>query len=90
MQAASPAFAISAAQRLRLTCACLLSYFIVAGLISQIGAISGPMAAHFGQPLTDVAARFSSLSSGIMLGTLLSLVWFEWVGLRRAIVISSG
>lgn len=86
MLAVSPGFAISAAQRRRLTAACLLSYFIVAGLISQIGAISGPMAAHFSQPLTDVAARFSSLSSGILIGTLLSLVCFEWVGLRRAIV----
>ncbi|MFT4047717.1 MAG: MFS transporter TsgA [Solimonas sp.] len=79
-------FAISRAPRIRLTLACLLSYFIVAGLISQIGALSGPMAAHFGRPLTDVAARFSSLSGGIMIGTLLSLVWFEWIGLRRAIV----
>ncbi|NKF24754.1 MFS transporter TsgA [Solimonas marina] len=79
-------FTMTRAQRIRLTLACLLSYFIAAGLISQIGAISGPMAAHFGKALTDVSERFSSLSSGIMIGTLLSLVWFEWSGLKRTII----
>lgn len=83
---ASGHFTMTRAQRIRLTLACLLGYFFTAGVISQIGAISGPMAAHFGKPLTDVSARFSSLSSGVMIGTLLSLFWYEWSGLKGTIL----
>jgi TsgA-like MFS transporter len=72
------------ANRLRLTLASFLSYFILAGLISQIGVITAPMAAHFDRSLTEVAGQFTWLSMGISAGALLSLVYFEWSGLRRS------
>ncbi|MDT0498123.1 MFS transporter TsgA [Algiphilus sp. W345] len=74
------------ANLVRLTLGSFLCYFVLSGLISQIGAISGPMAQHFSRPLTEVAAHFSYLSSGVMFGTLLSLIYFEWSGLRKAFI----
>jgi len=76
-----------AGSRLRLTLGCFLSYFIVSGLISQIGVVTSPMAVHFGRALTDVAGQFTWLSMGVSLGSLLSLVCFEWVGLRRCLLV---
>jgi len=78
---------MQAANRLRLTLASFLSYFILAGLISQIGVLTAPMAAHFGRSLTEVAEQFTWLSVGVSAGALLSLVYFEWSGLRRSYLV---
>ena len=69
---------------LRLTGACFLAYAVVSGMITQIGVVSGPMAEHFGVPLTAAGARMGWIGTGILIGTLTSLVAFEVLSLRQA------
>ena len=70
-----------------LTLACFLAYAVVSGLITQIGVVSGPMAEHFGVPLTDAGARLGFLGTGILIGTLASLAAFEVLSLKRAFLL---
>lgn len=74
-------------KRLRLTLGSFLGYFIVSGLISQIGVLTAPMAQHFGRAVTDVAGQFTWLSMGVSIGSLASLICFEWFGLRRCLLL---
>ena len=55
----------------------------MSGMLAPMGILSGPMADHFGQPVTEVTARFSWLTFGNMLGAVLALVVFNWATLRQ-------
>lgn len=70
-----------------LALACFLAYAIVSGMLTQIGVVSGPMAAHFDVPLTAAGARLGFLGTGILFGTLASLVVFETLSLRQAFLL---
>ncbi|MEE4300242.1 MAG: MFS transporter [Pseudomonadales bacterium] len=72
------------ARLIGLAAACFLAYGIVSGLLTQIGVVSGPMAGHFEVPLTAAAARLGFIGTGVLLGTLASLVAFELLSLRQA------
>ena len=70
-----------------LTLACFLAYAVVSGLITEIDVVSGPLAEHFDVALTDASARMGFLGTGILIGTLASLVAFEALSLKQAFVL---
>ncbi len=71
----------------RITFVSFLAYFILSGMLAPIGIIAGPMATLFDQPITDVVARFSWLTLGNLAGAVLALFMFDWISLRRLLLI---
>jgi len=69
------------------TIICFLTYSVLSGLLSQVGILSVAMSEHFSTSTTDAAAQFSYFSTGISLGSLLSLIAFEYLSIRRALII---
>jgi len=67
--------------------AAVLCYSIMAGLLSQIGVLAEPMAAHFSVPVTVLVSMFSYLTGGIFVGVFLSLVIFRIVPLKVVIMV---
>ena len=58
----------------------------MSGMLSPIGIISGPMAEHFGLPITSITSGFSWLTLGILVGAIVALVIFDWLQLKRIMV----
>ena len=71
----------------RITLVSFLAYFILSGMLAPIGIIAGPMATLFDQPITDVIARFSWLTLGNLAGAVLALFMFDWISLKRLLLI---
>ena len=71
----------------RLTLASFLAYFVMSGMLAPMGIISGAMAEHFGQPVTEITARFSWLTLGILVGAIIALVIFDWIRLRKLLML---
>jgi TsgA-like MFS transporter len=74
----------------RITLISFLAYFIMSGMLSPIGIIMGPMAEHFDQPVTAIASLFSWLTFGILLGSMLALVVFDWLALKPLLLLLYG
>lgn len=77
----------SLSNKQRITIVSFLAYFILSGMLAPIGIIAGPMAALFDQPITDVVARFSWLTLGNLAGAILALFMFDWISLKRLMLI---
>lgn len=60
----------------------------MSGMLAPMGILSGPMADYFGQPVTEVTARFSWLTFGNMAGAVLALVVFNWATLRQIMTLT--
>jgi fucose permease len=73
--------------QVRITLISFLAYFIMSGMLSPIGIIIGPMAEHFEQPITVISSLFSWLTFGILLGSVLALVVFDWLALKPLLVL---
>ena len=71
----------------RLTLASFLAYFVMSGMLAPMGIISGAMAEHFGLPVTEITARFSWLTLGILVGAIIALVIFDWIKLRKLLML---
>jgi len=67
-----------------------LAYFVMSGMLSSIGIITGPMASYFELPVTEVTARFSWLTLGILVGSILALVVFDWLSLKKIVILLYG
>ena len=65
--------------RVRITLTSFLAYAVMAGMLSQIGIMIGPIAEHYAMQTTEVASQFSWLTVGILLGSLTSLGIFDFV-----------
>jgi TsgA-like MFS transporter len=77
----------SLSNKQRITIVSFLAYFILSGMLAPIGIIAGPMAALFDQPITDVVARFSWLTLGNLAGAVLALFMYDWISLKRLMLI---
>lgn len=71
----------------RLTLASFLAYFVMSGMLAPMGIISGAMAEHFGQPITEITARFGWLTFGILAGAVAALFVFDWIKLRQLMML---
>lgn len=67
----------------RITLVSFLAYFVMSGMLAPIGIISGPMSEYFDQPITELTANFSWLTFGILAGSIIALLVFDWVPLRK-------
>jgi TsgA-like MFS transporter len=74
----------------RITLLSFLAYFVMSGMLAPIGIISGPMAEYFDVPITELTANFSWLTFGILAGAVIALVVFEWISLRKLMVLLYG
>jgi len=74
----------------RLTLVSFLAYFVMSGMLAPMGIISGAMSEHFGQPVTEITARFSWLTVGILIGAIIALVIFDLFRLRRLMIAVYG
>ena len=70
--------------------AAVLCYFVISSLVSQIGVTSEPMANHFGMEITEVVALFSFLTGGAFAGVFISLFIFNYLPIRRVLLLFSG
>ena len=59
----------------------------MSGMLAPMGIISGPMAAYFDQPVTEITTRFSWLTMGILVGAVIALVIFDWVRLKKLMLV---
>ena len=74
----------------RITSVSFLTYFILSAMLAPIGIISGPMAEHFGQTVTDVTRQFGWLTGGNLIGAVIALVIFDYLGLKKLFVVIYG
>jgi len=58
----------------------------MSGMLAPIGIISGPMSEFFDQPITELTAHFSWLTFGILAGSIIALLVFDWIPLRKLMV----
>jgi len=73
--------------RYRITLASFLAYFVMSGMLAPIGIVMQPMADYFDRPVTAISALFSWLTFGILAGSSAALVVFDWLDLRRIMLI---
>ena len=71
----------------RTTAVCFLAYFVMSGMMSPIGIITGLMAEYFNQPITRITANFSWFTGGIFVGSLTALIIYEWARLKYALLV---
>ena len=67
----------------RITLVSFLAYFVMSGMLAPIGIISGPMSEHFSLQITDLTQNFSWLTFGILTGSVIALMVFDWVPLKK-------
>ena len=73
-----------------ITLVSFLTYFVLSSMLAPIGILSGPMAEHFGQSITDVTKQFSWLTGGILVGAVIALFIFDWISLRKLFIAIYG
>ena len=66
-----------------------LSYFVMSAIISPLGIVSGSLASQFDIAQTSATALFSYLTSGVLIGSFLSIVANPAIGSRMVILLSS-
>lgn len=71
----------------RVTLLSFLAYFVMSGMLAPIGIVSAPMAEYFEVPITELTANFSWLTFGILGGAVLALAAFDWLPLKRLMVV---
>jgi MFS transporter, TsgA protein len=76
--------------RARITLTSFLAYAVMAGMLSQIGIMINPMGEHYGKEATEVASQFSWLTFGILGGSLISLVIFDFIKIKHLTIIVPG
>ena len=74
----------------RVTLVSFLAYFVMSGMLTPMGIISGAMSEHFDQPVTEITARFSWLTVGVLVGAIIALFIFDLFRLRRLLIAVYG
>ena len=78
---------LAVGSRGRATLACFLAYFVMSGMLAPIGIVLPPLAEHLQRPVADVAPLFSWLTLGILLGSALALIAFDFMPVRRWLLV---
>lgn len=74
----------------RITLVSFLTYFLLSAMLAPIGILTGPIAEHFGRPITEVTAQFGWLTGGNLVGALIALIIFDFFPLRWIFVFVYG
>jgi TsgA-like MFS transporter len=72
---------------LRVTLACFLAYCVMSGMLSPIGVLMPALAEQFSIGVVEAARLFSWLTVGILVGSALSLLAFDVLSLRLAMLL---
>ena len=74
----------------RITLVSFLTYFLLSAMLAPIGILTGPIAEHFGRPITEVTAQFGWLTGENLVGALVALIIFDFFPLRWIFVVVYG
>lgn len=55
-----------------------------------MGIISGSMSEYFAQPITEITAKFSWLTVGVLVGAVIALFVFDYIRLRKLLIALYG
>ena len=75
---------------IRITAISFLTYFVLSAMLAPIGIISGPMAEHFNQSVSDITRQFAWLTGGNLVGAVIALFIFDYFGLKKLFAIIYG
>ena len=75
---------------IRITAISFLTYFVLSAMLAPIGIISGPMAEHFNQSVSDITRQFTWLTGGNLVGAVIALFIFDYFGLKKLFAIIYG
>lgn len=75
--------------RARITLASFFAYCVMSGMLAPIGIVLPSLAEQLAVPVTEAAELFSWLTLGILLGAALALVIFDFLSLRRTMLLVS-
>ena len=75
---------------IRVTLACFLAYFVMSGMLSPIGIILQPLSETLQLPVENVAAEFSWLTLGILVGSAFAIVAFDVMSERSWLMVGYG
>lgn len=74
----------------RISLSSFLAYFVMAAIITPLGVISTPIAEYFSVSVTMATAAFSSLTSGILAGSVIAIFAFDYARIRTVIISAAG
>ena len=74
----------------RTTLLSFLAYFVMSGMLTPMGIISGSMSEYFGVSVTEITARFSWLTFGVLGGAVIALFIFELFNLKKLLIAVYG
>lgn len=80
------AFQSSPTNTARISFSSFLAYFIMAAIITPLGVVSGPIAEYFSISVTSATAVFSSLTTGILVGSMIAIFAFDYAKIRTVII----
>ncbi|MEM7357990.1 MAG: MFS transporter TsgA [Pseudomonadota bacterium] len=66
-----------------------LAYFILSAIISPLGIVSGPIATHYDVSITAATAIFSSLTTGIFIGSLIAVFVFDYLRIKSVVLLAA-
>lgn len=73
----------------RVTATSFLAYFILSAIISPLGIVSGPIATHYSVSVTSSTAVFSSLTTGILIGSLIAVFVFDYLRIKSVVILAA-
>ena len=76
-------------ERMRLSLICFLIYPIIAGFVTQIGLLAGPVATAYNLSIVEATAKFGMLTGGFFAGTFAAYFLFDHIGMRSAVIVYS-
>ena len=75
-------------KRIKTTLTSFMAYFVMSSVITPLGIVSQAMAQHFDTGVTATTALFSYLTTGILIGTFLSIFVYTVISIRLLNVFS--
>ena len=73
-------------EKLRLSLICILIYVVVAGFVTQIGLLTGPIASAYNKEVTSTTAIFSFLTGGFLAGTFAAYFLLDYIRIKSVVL----
>ena len=73
-------------EKLRLSLICILIYVVIAGFVTQIGLLTGPIASAYNKEVTSTTAIFSFLTGGFLAGTFAAYFLLDYIRIKPMVL----
>lgn len=73
----------------RISLTSFLAYFIMSAIITPLGIVNQPIAEYFSIPITASTAVFSSLTTGILVGSSIAIFVFEHLRIKSVVLLAA-